>query len=174
MANLFIKTKLFFPLPTESIKSGPIYQCLNGHVTCKNCIPKLENCPICRNGCNPVRCLILEEILQKIENLPPNYLKGKSRNLKLDSGCHIHLIFFQRSLTFPSFQVSYEAMQCNASVKVQALQREGRVGAQYTIWTISSPITIFYSSHILTYFYSGLLLLPVFFYCLNPKKVGLS
>ena len=37
------------PICFLTIDSAPIYQCLNGHVVCKDCHPKLENCPICRD-----------------------------------------------------------------------------------------------------------------------------
>ena len=41
--------KLDCPVCLENIESKHIFQCNNGHLICKNCIPKLERCPICRN-----------------------------------------------------------------------------------------------------------------------------
>ena len=49
------------------IKSVPIFQCINGHVTCKNCIPKCTGCPVCKNEEIPVRNLKLEKIVKKME-----------------------------------------------------------------------------------------------------------
>ena len=37
------------PVCFQTIDSAPIYQCLNGHVVCKDCHSKLDNCPICRD-----------------------------------------------------------------------------------------------------------------------------
>ena len=42
------KDLLECPVCFETIDSVPIDQCRNGHVVCKNCHPKLETCPICR------------------------------------------------------------------------------------------------------------------------------
>ena len=55
----------------ETIKSVPVYQCNNGHVICKDCIKKLNNCPICRNDSAPARTLQLEKIVQRLEGIPP-------------------------------------------------------------------------------------------------------
>ena len=68
------------PVCMERIKSGPIYQCTNGHITCRNCIPKLENCPICRNNSDPSRNLILEQILRNIENSETNHQVTSTSN----------------------------------------------------------------------------------------------
>ena len=55
----------------ETIKSVPVYQCANGHVICKNCIEKLNNCPICRNDSELRRNLKLENIVQRLEGIQP-------------------------------------------------------------------------------------------------------
>ena len=55
----------------ETVKSVPVYQCANGHVICKDCIKKLNNCPICRNDKALVRILKLEKIVQRLEGIPP-------------------------------------------------------------------------------------------------------
>ena len=65
----FVREALECPVCTDKIKSGPIYQCTNGHITCRNCIPKLESCPICRNNSTPVRNLKLEQIVQKLNSI---------------------------------------------------------------------------------------------------------
>ena len=53
----------------DQIKSVPVYQCTNGHVICKDCIEKLNNCPICRNDSSLVRSLKLENIVQRLEGI---------------------------------------------------------------------------------------------------------
>ena len=60
-----IKNLLECPVCTEPIKSAPIYQCTNGHIICKRCICKLENCPICRSELPISRSLPLEQIIEK-------------------------------------------------------------------------------------------------------------
>ena len=54
------------PVCFHEINSVPIYQCRNGHVVCKECHPKLKNCPICRELYDgPIRNLKLEEIVRR-------------------------------------------------------------------------------------------------------------
>ena len=46
--------------------STPIYQCRSGHVVCKDCHPKLETCPICRELYDgPIRNVKLEEMVER-------------------------------------------------------------------------------------------------------------
>ena len=66
-----IRDLLECPVCTETIKSVPVYQCANGHVICKDCIKKLNNCPICRNDSAPARSLQLEKIVQRLEGVQP-------------------------------------------------------------------------------------------------------
>merc|ERR1712210_167128 len=64
------KDLLECPVCYHTINSVPIYQCHNGHVVCKDCHPKLENCPICRDDllCDgPIRNLKLEEIVKNLK-----------------------------------------------------------------------------------------------------------
>ena len=67
----YIRDLLECPVCMETIKSVPIYQCTNGHVICKDCIEKLNNCPICRNDSGLVRILKLEKIVQRLEGIRP-------------------------------------------------------------------------------------------------------
>ena len=60
----YIRDLLECPVCMETIKSVPVYQCTNGHVICRDCIKKLNNCPICRNNSTPARSLKLEKIVQ--------------------------------------------------------------------------------------------------------------
>ena len=67
----YIRDLLECPVCMDTIKSVPIYQCTNGHVICKDCIEKLNNCPICRNDASLVRILKLESIVQRLEGIQP-------------------------------------------------------------------------------------------------------
>ena len=72
----YVKGLLECPNCNETIKSTPIHQCTNGHVVCKNCITKLENCPNCRNDSKIARNLIFEQIIEnfsafELENEKP-------------------------------------------------------------------------------------------------------
>ena len=69
-----ISDLLVFPVCMETIKSVPVYQCANGHVICKGCIEKLNNCPICRNDSELRRSLKLEDIVQRLEGIQPENL----------------------------------------------------------------------------------------------------
>ena len=59
----YVKNLLECPVCMEPIQSAQIHQCTNGHVLCKDCIAKLESCPICRNDSNTARNLIFEQII---------------------------------------------------------------------------------------------------------------
>ena len=67
----YIRDLLDCPVCMDTIKSVPVYQCTNGHVICKDCIEKLNNCPICRNDSSLVRILKLEKIVQRLEGIQP-------------------------------------------------------------------------------------------------------
>ena len=56
----------------------------NGHALCNDCIEKLNNCPICRNDSSLVRSLKLENIVQRLEGIPPENQEifTAKRNLK--------------------------------------------------------------------------------------------
>ena len=69
--DVFLRDLLECPVCMETIKSMPVYQCTNGHVMCKDCIEKLNNCPICRNDSALVRSLKLENIVQRLEGIQP-------------------------------------------------------------------------------------------------------
>ena len=65
----YIRDLLECPVCMDTIKFVPVYQCINGHVICKDCIEKLNNCPICRNDSSLVRSLKLESIVQRLEGI---------------------------------------------------------------------------------------------------------
>ena len=85
----YIRDLLECPVCMDTIKSVPVYQCTNGHVICKDCIEKLNNCPICRNDSAPVRSLKLENIVQKLKSVQPGnrgYTTGKPTLQKWGEG----------------------------------------------------------------------------------------
>ena len=85
----YIRDLLECPVCMDTIKSVPVYQCTNGHVICKDCIEKLNNCPICRNDSAPVRSLKLENIVQKLKGVQPGnrgYTAGKPTLQKWGEG----------------------------------------------------------------------------------------
>ena len=48
-----------------TIKS--VFQCQNGHITgCKDCISKLDKCPICRNANIKIQNLQLEKVVERL------------------------------------------------------------------------------------------------------------
>ena len=67
----YIRDLLECPVCMETIKSVPVYQCANGHVLCKDCIEKSNECPICRNDSALRRNLKLEGIVQRLEGIQP-------------------------------------------------------------------------------------------------------
>ena len=76
----YIRDLLECPVCMELIKSVPVYQCANGHVICKDCIEKLNNCPICRNDSELRRNLKLENIVQRLDGI--QYENEKTTNAK--------------------------------------------------------------------------------------------
>ena len=67
----YIRDLLECPVCKETIKSVPVYQCINGHVICNECIRESTSCPICRNNSKPARSLKLEKIVQRLEGILP-------------------------------------------------------------------------------------------------------
>ncbi|GAB2288892.1 hypothetical protein Dimus_023198 [Dionaea muscipula] len=46
----------------------PVFQCVNGHVACSSCCPKLENkCPSCRNKIGRNRCRAIEKVIDSVK-----------------------------------------------------------------------------------------------------------
>ncbi|KAF8820666.1 putative E3 ubiquitin-protein ligase SInaT4 [Cardiosporidium cionae] len=75
----------------------PIFQCLEGHVLCKDCQKNVQSCPFCRcDTCN-IRCRALEQLTETLTELPctfANYgcLKTLHYNTKLqhEKNCPFH------------------------------------------------------------------------------------
>ena len=59
----FLKDLLECPVCFGTIKS--VFQCQNGHIMgCKDCISKLDKCPICRYALNKIRNLQIEKVVE--------------------------------------------------------------------------------------------------------------
>ena len=67
----YVEDLLECPVCLELIKTTPILQCAEGHVICKDCIPKLYDCPICRNYSKLSRNLIIEQIIENFDEIQP-------------------------------------------------------------------------------------------------------
>ena len=62
-----LKEDLECPVCMDVPESLPIYQCLQGHIICNVCYPKVDNCPVCRVGLSlQIRALTAEKILRKM------------------------------------------------------------------------------------------------------------
>ena len=83
----YIRDILECPVCIEAIKSAPINQCTNGHVICKDCILKLDSCPICRSDPTLARNLMLEQIIAKIYG-PQQVKEGPCEKSKLEEWGH--------------------------------------------------------------------------------------
>ena len=80
-----VKDLLECPVCFDTINSVPIYQCRNGHVVCKNCHPKLETCPICRQLHDGPRNLKLEEMVERLQlSLSEGTKKLVSESIQID------------------------------------------------------------------------------------------
>ena len=86
ITDQYIRDLLECPVCMETIKSVPVYQCANGHVICKICIEKLNNCPICRNDSALVRSLKLENIVEKLEGIQPEKMGPTTAKPKWGNG----------------------------------------------------------------------------------------
>ena len=61
ICNEILKCPVCLTIP----RIGPIYQCANGHIVCKDCHSKLVACPVCRNTTVGIRSLASEWILER-------------------------------------------------------------------------------------------------------------
>ena len=66
-----LNTNLECPVCLDLPQSGPIYQCRNGHLMCKDCHPKMKRSPICAVPLEKLRNLLSEKLLSSTN---PNYI----------------------------------------------------------------------------------------------------
>ena len=58
-----LQKELECPVCLSLPREAPIYQCENGHMVCKNCLPKLKECPVCKRPIGKTRCLMAEKVI---------------------------------------------------------------------------------------------------------------
>jgi len=61
-----LKAHLECPVCLIVPKMGPIYQCRNGHLLCKECHPQLKRCPLCQIPLEKLRNLLSEQLVSMI------------------------------------------------------------------------------------------------------------
>ena len=61
-----LKTHLECPVCLNVPKVGPIYQCRNGHLLCKECHPRMKCCPLCQIPLEKLRNLLSEQLVSMI------------------------------------------------------------------------------------------------------------
>ena len=84
-----LNTNLECPVCLDLPQSGPIYQCRNGHIMCKDCHPKMKRCPICVVPLEKLRNLLSEKLLSLTN---PNYI------FSIDRGSSSHDVIWQGQL----------------------------------------------------------------------------
>ena len=79
------------PVCIETIISAPIFQCYIDHIVCKDCHPKLETCPICRDANlydtpMTIRNQKLEEMFKRFQLSNLETAKMTSESIQIDIG----------------------------------------------------------------------------------------
>ena len=62
-----LRKSLECPVCMETPRTGPLYQCQNGHIICSVCIKNIQECPQCRVKLpvSRIRCLLGEQQLER-------------------------------------------------------------------------------------------------------------
>ena len=60
-----VQDELQCPVCFKVPRTTPVYQCKEGHIHCKDCHPKLKNCPVCRSNVLDIRALTAEKWISK-------------------------------------------------------------------------------------------------------------
>ena len=71
-----IREDLECPVCFKIPRTTPIYQCEQGHIHCKTCHPRLQNCPVCRGPIGNTRNLVVEKIISKLPVRCVNFENG--------------------------------------------------------------------------------------------------
>ena len=126
----YLKTLLECPVCLQTIESLPIFQCCNGHIVCKDCLQRLDNCPVCRNEPICIRNLQLEQLIEKKER----YLQPI-----------LHLSWLN-SRTYFCTITSHSGNLCDENNKVHHLQLHrlsvglARRGVAHSIALVTQPM----------------------------------
>ena len=54
------------PVCLKIPQTTPIYRCCQGHIHCKDCHPRLKNCPVCRSSIGRTRALMVEKVITRL------------------------------------------------------------------------------------------------------------
>ena len=84
-----LKSNLECPVCLVVPKSGPIYQCRNGHLLCKECHSKMTRCPLCNILLEKLRNLLSEQLVSLIY---PDY------RFTIDRSVGLHEVIWQGQL----------------------------------------------------------------------------
>ena len=131
----YLRDLLECPVCMETIKSVPVYQCTNGHVICKVCIEKLDNCPICRNDSALVRSLKLENIVQRLEGIQPKKMGSTTATTHLQKwgkGSVKSYGTINRHVEIPIPQAGINQDQQAARLRIQ--REKNKVTAIFTLF----------------------------------------
>ena len=83
-------------------KSGPIYQCRNGHLLCKECHSKMTRCPLCNISLEKLRNLLSEQLVALIY---PDF------RFSIDRSAGSHEVIWQGQLEWKDNPQRHEQIQ---------------------------------------------------------------
>jgi len=94
------------PICLETPRTGPIFSCRKGHIICKDCQPKVTQCPTCRDRHIDCRSIIAEKLLESTLKDTPVSCKFRS------SGCLLEDLV----VNLESHEIScmYRSVRCPA------------------------------------------------------------
>ena len=113
---------------------GPIYQCRNGHLLCKDCHPSMEQCPLCNIPLEKLRNLLSEKIISMIN---PEY------QFSIDRSTDPQEIIWRGRLNWknvPQIFREVSGIQCmlqSAQVNIKSFSPNGTPEVVSTYWPSS-------------------------------------
>ena len=111
-----LNANLECPVCLDLPQSGPIYQCRNGHLMCKDCHPKMKRCPICVVPLEKLRNLLSEKLLSLTN---PNYI------FSIDRGLSSQDVIWKGQLKWKEISIGFNGSQnmTNGGDRIQPAQR---------------------------------------------------
>ena len=111
-----LNANLECPVCLDLPQSGPIYQCRNGHLMCKDCHSKMKRCPICVVPLENLRNLFSEKLLSLTN---PNYI------FSIDRVSSSQDVIWQGQLKWKEISIGFEGSQgmTNGGDSIQPAQR---------------------------------------------------
>jgi len=95
------------PVCLETPRCGPIFSCRKGHILCRECQPKVSQCPTCRDRHTDCRSLIAEKLLEATLKDTPVACKYRG------SGCMLEDLVV--SLVEHELKCMFRSVRCPAS-----------------------------------------------------------